>query len=920
METKKHLLNLFIVFYLVFFISDTFANSQEQFNEDLLKGFTYRNLGPFRTGTWITDIAVPESPQKDHLYTFYIASRNGGLWKTVNNGTTFEPLFDNQSVIAIGDVTVAPSNLNIVWVGSGESCNSRSAYSGNGVYKSTDGGKTWENMGLKDTQHIGRIVIHPQNPDIVYVAAIGHLFSFNEERGLFKTEDGGKTWKKIIYINEKTGVVDVAMHSSNPNILYAATYQFQRLPWFFDKGGSGSGIYKTTDAGETWTKLEGGLPGGKIGRIGLDIYWSDPNVVYAVVENANKRPPTEEEARQDRGRGMEPRERDIGGEVYRSEDGGKTWVKMNSIEDNVGGKAAYSFGQIRVDPNNDKTIYVLQDPLLKSIDGGKTWKDKNGNWINASRGAFGDNRSFWIDPQNSDRMILGNDGSVHITYDGGNNWDSYFNLPMAQYYAICVDMEDPYNIYGGLQCHESWKGPSNSFSGAVTLEDWVTVGTGDGMYNQVDPSNSRWLYNTGAHGAHFRVDQKLGIRTSILPTREEGKTPYRFVWCTPIHISPHNSQIIYAGAQCLLRSMNRGDHWQEISPDLSTQETEKIIPRNEGGIPWFAITTISESPVTPGVIWVGTAGGKVWLTKDYGTNWTEMTQKIAGVGGPEKYYVSRVFASNFKEGTAYISKSGYRRDDFKPYVFKTTDFGATWESIANNLPDKPINVFFEDKTNPNLLFLGNDAGVHVSIDGGKRWVRMRNNMPTVAVHDLLVHPRENDLVVGTYGRGLYITDITPLQEMNEKVLEEDIYFFRVEPKVQRIESGWGWYRLYGDRVLSTPNESNAIVINYYLRNKIKKNVKITITDPYGQELAELEGPANTGINTLLWDMRRRLTKEEEKAYVNARSRDREPTSRMVPPGEYLVVLEVGDRRFIRKALIKKRAGWPVGFAGSSYEY
>jgi photosystem II stability/assembly factor-like uncharacterized protein len=905
-----------------FFAPDALADSQERFNEELLKGFTYRNLGPFRSGTWITDIAVPESPQKDHLYTFYVASRNGGLWKTVNNGTTFEPLFDDQSVIVIGDVTVAPSNSNIVWVGSGESCNSRSAYSGDGVYKSMDGGKTWKNMGLKDTHHIGRIVIHPQNPDIVYVAAIGHLFSFNEERGLFKTEDGGKTWKKVIYVNEKTGVIDVALHPSKPDILYAAAYQFQRLPWLFDKGGPGSAVYKTTDAGETWAKLGGGLPSGKIGRIGLDIYWSDPNIIYAVVENANKRPPTPEESAQDRSRGLDPRPREVGGEVYRSEDGGMTWKKMNdSARDSVTGKAFYSFGQIRIDPNNDKTIYVLQEPLLKSIDGGKTWKDKDGRWIEADKRAFGDNRSFWIDPQNSDRMMLGNDGSLHITYDGGKSWDSYFNLPMAQYYDICVDMEDPYNIYGGLQCHESWKGPSNSWSGRVTLEDWITVGTGDGMYNQVDPNDSRWLYNTSAHGGHYRVDQKLGIRTSILPRREVGKPPYRFVWCAPIHLSPHNSQIIYAGAQVLLRSLDRGDNWQEISPDLSTKEADKIIPRDEGGIPWFAITTISESPVTPGVIWVGTAGGKVWTTRDHGANWTDLTQTIAGVGGPEKYYVSRVFASNFQDGTAYVAKSGYRRDDFRPFLYKTTDFGATWSSLAGNLPEKPINVIFEDRKNPDLLFLGNDTGVYVSIDGGKRWVRMRNNMPNVMVHDLLVHPRENDLVVGTYGRGLYITDITPLQEMNEKVLEEEVHFFEVEPKVQRITSGWGWYNLYGDRVLSTPNEPNAIVINYYLKDKSKDNVKITITDTFGQELAVLEGPSHAGINTVLWRyMPRRLTIEEQEAFMKLRSQDRGPMARMVPPGEYMIILEKGDKKLTHMARIKKRAGWPLGSNGHTSVY
>ena len=901
---------MFLVFCVVFFVSGTFAKSQERFNEDLLKGFTYRNLGPFRTGGWISDFAVPESPQEAHLSTFYVAGRNSGLWKTTNNGTTFESLFDDQDVISIGDVTLAPSNPDIVWVGTGEHATARSSYWGDGVYKSMDAGKTWKNMGLKDSHHIGRIVIHPRNPNIVYVAAMGHLFSTNKERGVFKTVDGGKNWEKVLYISEKVGVIDVAMNRDNPDVLYAAAYEKQRLPWHFEKGGPGSAIYKTTDAGKIWDRLGGGLPSGKIGRIGLDIYRKNPNIVYAVIENANKRPSTKEEAEQNRRRGLETQERVIGGEVYRTDDAGKTWKKMNSIKDNVGGKAAYSFCQIRIDPNNDQNVYVTSVCLASSNDGGKTWHAINWPPRKMFASCYGDVRTLWVDPQNSNRILMGSDGGVYISYDRGKACDYYDNLPLSQYYAIGVDMEDPYNIYGGLQCHESWKGPSNSWSGEITGEDWVTVGSGDGMYNQIDPNDSRWLYNTMNGGNHYRAEQKLGIRTSIRPRREEGKPPYRFVWCTPIHISPHNSQIIYAGAQVLLRSMKRGDDWQEISPDLSTKETEKIIPRNEGGIPWFAITTISESPVTPGIIWVGTAGGKVWVTKDSGTTWADLTRKITGVGGPEKYYVSRVFASNFKEGTAYVSKSGYRRDDFRPFLYKTTDFGATWTSIASNLPDKPINVIFEDRKNTDLLFLGNDTGVYVSINSGKRWVRMRNNMPTVAVHDLLVHPRENDLVVGTYGRGLYITDITPIQEMKEEVLEEDVYFFKVEPKVQLIKRDWGNYYLFGDRHLETPNEPNAFTINYYLKDKVNEKVKIKITDPYGKEINSLEGTTNAGINSVLWDMRRRMTKEEEEAARMRRRRG--PSGLLVLPGEYVVILEVGGKKFKQKARITKRIGWTIG--------
>lgn len=906
MNIRKHLASLLLVFYGIIFVCVSFVNSQERFNGDLLKTFTYRNLGPFRSGGWIVDFAVPEYPQEAHLYTFYVASRNGGLWKTTNNGTTFEPIFDDQTVFSIGDIALAPSNPDIVWVGTGEAANARSSYWGDGVYKSTDGGKTWKNMGLKDSHHIGRIVVHPKNPDVVYVAAMGHLYSFNEERGVFKTVDGGKTWEKVLYINERVGVIDVAMNRDNPDILYAAAYEKQRLPWHFEAGGPGSAIYKTIDAGETWAKLSEGLPSGKIGRIGLDIYRKNPDIVYAVVENVNKRPSTKEEVEQDRRRGIEPQERIFGGEVYRTDNAGKTWKKMNSIKDNVGGKAAYSFCQIRVDPNNDKNVYVTSICIASSNDSGRTWHDVNWPPRKMFKTSFGDVRTLWIDPQNSNRIFMGSDGGVHISYDGGKTCDFYDNLPMAQYYAIGVDMEDPYNIYGGLQCHDSWKVPSNSWSGQITMEDLVTVGTGDGMYNVVDPNDSRWVYNTSQFGGHHRVDQKLGIRTNIQPRREEGRPPYRFNWCPPVHISPHNSEIIYAGTQVLLRSMQRGDNWQEISPDLTTNDAVKIA--GKGHIQYCTITTISESPVTPGIIWVGTDDGKVWLTKDYGASWADLTQKIVLAGGPENYWVSRVFASNFKEGTAYISKTGYRRDDFRPFLYKTTDFGETWTAINGNLPNKPINVVYEDRKNPNLLFLGTDMGVYITINGGKKWVYMRNNMPTIAVQDLLVHPRENDLVVGTYGRGLYITDITPLQELNDKVLDEDIHFFKVEPNVQRMTRSWGAYHLYGDRHLAIPNEPNNVVINYYLKNKAKEKAKITFTDPYGKVFQTLRGSANAGINSVLWNMTRRMTREE----IAQMRRSRDPFRRMVPPGEYVVILEVGDKKLTCKAHITKRTGWPIG--------
>ncbi|MFQ5721824.1 MAG: WD40/YVTN/BNR-like repeat-containing protein, partial [Candidatus Aminicenantales bacterium] len=847
-----------IFFFIILILAGAYLFSQEEafFNDNLLKTFTFRNLGPFRSGAWITCIAVPESPPQAHLYTFYVGTRHGGLWKTTNNGTTFKPIFDEQGSLSIGAVAVAPSNPNLIWVGTGEQANARSSHAGDGVYKSEDGGQSWKQMGLRDSHHIARIVIHPQNPNIVYVAAMGHLFSFNEERGVFKTEDGGQTWQKVLYLNNKIGAIDLVINRKNPDILYAAMYEKYRYPWHFEEGGPGSGIYKTMDGGKSWQRLQGGLPTGKIGRIGLDIYRQNPDILYAIIENANTRPPTEEEIKKDKSKGLKPQPRQIGGEVYRSQDGGQSWTKMNSLKDNLGGKAAYSFNQIRIDPQNERKIYVTGICLANSEDGGKTWHDVNWPPRRLFRTAFGDVRTVWIDPQDSNRIIMGSDGGFYVSYDGGRSCDYYDNLPIGEIYALGVDMEEPYNIYVGLQDHESWKGPSNGWSGRITLSDWKTVGAQDGMYNQVDPTNSRWLYNTYQFGGHFRVDQKLGTRTSIQPKRKEGKTPYRFNWTPPLLISPHNSQIIYTGAQVLLRSLNRGDIWQEISPDLTTNDAQKIAGR--GHITYCTITTISESPLEAGILWVGTDDGKVWVSKDFGANWKDLTPALAQAGAPENYWVSRVFASHHNQATAYVAKTGFRRDDFRPFLYKTTDFGQSWISLASNLPQEPINVIFEDKENPNLLFVGTDGGLYVSLDGGQKWLKMQNNMPcSVIVSDLLIHPKAKDLVVATYGRGVYLTDISPLQELTPEVLQKEVYLFKIKPQAQlQAHTFGGNYHLYGDRHLYTPNLANSVAIYYYLKKDISEKVTIRVTTLQGELIGKLKGTSKAGINKVVWDMRR----------------------------------------------------------------
>ncbi len=908
MKLSKNLLIKFFFTGIVLFLSAAGIWGQERFHEELLKPFTYRSLGPYRAGSWITDFAVPEFPLKAHLYTFYVGTRSGGVWKTVNNGTTFEPIFDGHDRLAIGALALAPSNPDILWVGTGESYNCRSSYSGDGIYKSTDAGETWQNMGLEDSHHIARIVIHPKNPDIVYVAAMGHLYTPNEQRGVFKTTNGGKSWEKVLYINDKIGVIDLVMNRDNPEILYAATYEKYRYPWHFEAGGPGSGIYKTTDGGKTWMRLGGGLPSGKIGRIGIDIYRKNPDILYAVIENLNLREPVTSQASEGGSRERSNQPREIAGEVYRTQDAGKTWTKMNRPEDDLSGKAAYSFNQIRINPANEQNIFVTCVYVANSEDGGKTWTGLRRSNDQLFRRAFGDIRTMWIDPENPERIFMGSDGGVNISYDGGKTCDHYTNLPLGEFYAIGVDMEYPYNVYGGLQDHESWKGPSNNWSGRITIADWVTVGNGDGMYNQIDPTTSRWLYNTSQFGGHYRVDQKLGTRVNIVPRRDSDKEPYRFNWCPPIQISPHNSQIIYAGAQILLRSLNRGDRWEEISPDLTTNDAVKIA--GQGHIQYCTITTISESSVTPGVIWIGTDDGKVWLTRNHGASWTELTEAIANVGGPREYWVSRVFASSHQEGTAYVSKTGYRRDDFKPYLYKTTDYGVTWHSIVEGLPEMPINVVYEDRKNPELLFVGTDGGVHVSINGGDKWVQLRNNMPSVPVHDLVIHPRENDLVVGTYGRGLYITDISPLQEINETMLDEEVYLFKIEPKSQWTTRTFGGnYHLYGDRYCVTQNEPQGIFINYYLKSTSLSEVEIVVTDSSGEMVATLSGENKPGISSVLWNMQNRPERGRQVRTRGAR--------RQISPGEYTVILKVGDKELKQKALIKQSLRWPVGIVSDN---
>lgn len=869
---------------MVLWVALPVFSQQELFDSTLLSAFNYRSLGPAKQGGRI--LRIVSHPQQD--YTFYVVTASGGIWKTTNHGTTFSPIFDNQNTIATGDLAVSKSNPDILWVGTGTPASGRISLLGDGVYKSENGGKTWKHMGLKNTIHIGRVAIHPENPDIVYAAALGYHFSFNPERGLYKTTDGGKTWEKSLFISEKVGVVDVALNPKNPDIVYAAAYDKSRKPWHFEEHGPLSGIYKSTDAGENWKRLENGLPSGKIGRIGIDVYPKNPEILYASIENNNLRPPTEEEAERDRSRDKQPEKRKIGREVYRSEAGGDTWKKMSPDDLTLGGGKWY--GVIYVDPNDDKVVYLPGTPLLRSEDGGKTWGKNEPD--NLAEGVHVDHHALWIDPENSHHIWDGNDGGLAVSFDRGKTWNVFENLPIAQYYAVGVDMEQPYNIYGGTQDNGSIKIPSRSIYGEINRDDWQSVGWGDGMYNEVDPENSRWLYNEYQMGSAQRVDQKRGRRVRIKPQAEKGEPEYRFHWTTPIHISPHNPRILYMGAQMLLRSMDRGETWQEISPDLTTNDPEKL----EGDIEFCTITTIAESPQEAGVIWVGTDDGRVQVTTDHGGHWKDVTSHLEQAGAPEDYYVSRVFASHFEPGRAYVVKTGFQRDDYRPFLFRTDDFGKTWTSISGNMPKGIIYVIVEDHKNPDLLFVGKDFSVYSTIDGGKNWVQMKNNMPTNSVHDLVIHPRENELVAATHGRGIYVTDISPLQEMDYELLKKEMHLFQIQDEIQ-----WKYLprgRIYGQRQFTAPNEPVGVKIYYYLKKALPEEALITISDPYGKKVRELKGKTDAGINKVIWDMRGEPEKKSDEE--DSRSKRGE----WVPPGEYVVKIHVGEKTLSTQCLIK----------------
>ncbi len=862
--------------------------SAQQLDASILDEVEYRSVGPTRQGGRYVDFAVYEKNNA----TFYAALASGGVWKTTNNGITFESIFDDAGAISVGDIAVDQNDPNVLWVGTGEANNSRTAYYGDGIYLTTDGGQSWKNMGLTKSQHIGRIIIHPKNSKVLWVAAEGPLYSNNEESGVYKTINNGKSWKKVLSVKrgeKHIGVVDLVIDPSNPDVLYAAAYDKERKPWTFNAGGLSSGIYKTTNGGKTWEKLEGGLPEGVIGRIGIDVSASHPNILYANVENCNVEGLTTEE-RWELMKGGQPLERgqsEVGDEVYRSNDGGVSWKKVG---DKIGGGPAYYYQQVRINPVDPDHVYIIGIRMWETKDGGESW--------NRPFSFGGDNHAMWIDAANPAHMLLGYDHGMGITYDSGKSWYHPDFKDVGQFVAVGFDYRYPYYVYGGLQDNGSSAGPSSKADGSpITMEDWYRTGGGDGMYNEVDPTDWRWLYNESQFGPLSRVNQETGERKSIRYREMD-----RWAWNAPIVISPHSSTTIYHAGNKVVRSDNRGESWTEVSPDLTTNDEVKIA--GTGNIQYCTIVTMDESPLAEGTLWVGTDDGKVQVTKNGGTDWTDVTGNIPDHPG---YWVSRVEPSNVDPATAYVTITGLRNDDFRPFVWKTTDYGATWTSIAAGLPDAPLCVIREHPNNANLLFVGSTKEIHVSIDGGLTWSSMRNNMPFVAVEDLKIHPRDNDLIVGTHGRSIWVADIDYLSGLSEKVLDHSAYLFQptVQVKFDRPRRSYS----SSSSNFSGKSAPRGTQIYYYLKEADTK-AKIQILE--GKKIINefiLDGEA--GVGKVSWPFTKRIrerTDEEKEQMAQQRARYRQYMGRSmgggqnndyvmgtVSPGQYTIKLLVDDK-------------------------
>ena len=812
-------------------------------SKSIVKNISFRNIGPTVMSGRVVDLDInPDDPSH-----FYVAYASGGLWETKNHGNSFVSLFDNQMVMTIGDIKVDWQN-DIIYVGSGENNSSRSSYSGNGIYKSVDNGKSWDNIGLQESHHIGRIIIHPQNPDIIWVASLGHLYSSSNERGVYKSLDGGLTWTNKLYVNDYTGAIDLVIDENNPEILYASMWEKDRKAWNFDGSGIGSGIYKSIDGGENWVEISGGESGFPdtegTGRIGLDISRSNSNILFAILDNQDRREGSNNAENDDLTKDdlrsistsdflkiEDKKIRDflrnnrfpteysvdkiktmvtngdispyslveyledsnsllfdtpvIGAEVYQSIDFGKTWKKVN--EDDLGYlfySYGYYFGEIRIDPQNPEKVYTMGVPLIKSNDSGKSWMSID------YENMHGDYHALWINPNKSGHLIVGNDGGINISYDDGENWMKFNSPSVGQFYDINVDMKEPYNVYGGFQDNGVWMGPSNYQASlrwhSTGKYPWKSIYGGDGMQTEIDYRDNETVYTGSQFGNYVRTNTRTGERKRITPSHKLGERPYRWNWETPIYLSRHNQDILYMGSNKFHRSLNQGDEFETLSEDLTNGGVK-------GNVSYGTLTTIIESDLKFGLIYVGSDDGLIHVSRDGGFSWKNISENL-----PKNMWVSSIYPSRFKESRVYLSLNGYRWDNFEPMIYVSEDYGLNWSRIGNELPNEPVNVIIEDSRNEGLVYVGTDHGVYASLDYGNNFHPFINGLSGAPVHDLVLHPRENDLVVGTHGRSVYVADMTYLQQIDQNILNKNLHVFKVDNL--KYSNRWGNRNWYGNLI------------------------------------------------------------------------------------------------------------------------
>jgi photosystem II stability/assembly factor-like uncharacterized protein len=814
----------------VFFFALPAVAQDVTLDSDVISGLPIRAIGPAVMGGRIADIAAVRDAEK---LTIYIGSASGGVWRSRDSGTTFKPIFDKQPGLSIGSIAIDPSDAKTVWVGTGESWVRNSVSVGTGVYRSHDGGENWDAMGLPDSEHVSRILVNPKDGKTVYACALGHLWNSNSERGVYKTTDGGKTWAKILYRNDSTGCAEMAMDPQDPSVIYAAMWDVRREPWNFRSGGPGSGMFKSTDAGATWHELRKGLPEGDLGRIGMAVAPSDHNRVYAIVEARNHTA------------------------LFRSDNGGDSWTEVNNSY-NISGRPFY-FARVVIDPKNADRVYKPGFFFTVSEDGGKSFSsaiDTQG----PDEGVHGDFHALWINPDNPSQMLCGNDGGVYQSLDQANHWRFLNNIPVAQFYHVSADMADPYNVYGGLQDNGSWMGASRGIDG-IPNRAWRVIGIGDGFWAFSDPADSDYAYAEYQGGRISRFRKSTGEARDIKPLPRANEPDFRFNWNTPIALSPNVKGTIYLGGQFLFRSRDHGESWDRISPDLTTNNPERQHQERSGGLTidnsdaekYETIYTIAESPKNGEVIWAGTDDGNVQITRDGGKHWTNVVANVPEL--PANTWVSTIEASHFDAAVAYATFDGHATGDMKTHVYRTKDYGKTWTSLSTPELTGYAHVVREDLVNKDLLFVGTEFGLFISIDSGAHWAQFKGDLPNVAVRDMAIQPRESDLILATHGRGVYILDdLTPLRALTPEMLSKDLVMLPSRPSVLELPAGE--QRADGDsEFMGRTVPETASIVYYQKKRHIFGDLKLEIYDDKGTLLTSIQGDKRRGLNRLEWPER-----------------------------------------------------------------